>query len=208
MTEKLVKFKIHTVLTRFLDYRFSYFYNLGILSNSAWLAGGALRGIVDKTDNINDFDVFFKNKTSYDLAVSRLEKHKLFNLVFSCQNNKLKTYSGIVSDDDKNHYVKIQLITPQFYENIEEVLNSFNINAGRLIMDNKYVYTYRSVLRDIKYKEINLHNVTFPNATFKRMIKYQFKNYKITNQSIDFFVDKVYNMGATSQELQNQHYID
>lgn len=208
MTEKLLKFKISTVLNRPLGYKFDFFYNRLFTSRNVWLAGGALRGIIDKNNEISDFDVFFKNKSAYDNINARFERHKIFKLVFSCPNNKLKTYSGIVNDDGKDYYIKIQLITPQFYDSPETLLDSFDINACRLMIDDKYLYTYRSVLQDIKHKEINLHNVTHPNATFKRMLKYQSKGYKITNNSIDFFVNKVYNMGVNNEELQNQLYID
>jgi hypothetical protein len=208
MTEKLIKFKHATVLQKIWCSEFDYFYNREYLSDDVWLAGGALRGIVGEKNTINDFDVFFRNPTAYQNLISRLDQHKILKLVFSCPNNKLKTYSGIVKHDDSSFYIKIQLITPKFYDTVEELLNSFDINACRLIMDNKFLYTYRSILKDIKHREINLHNVTHPNATFKRMLKYQSKGYKITNHAIDFFVDKVYDMGYSNIELQNQHYID
>jgi hypothetical protein len=208
MTERLLKFKHDTILKKLLGFEFDYFYNHEYLSDDVWLAGGSLRGIIGGKNTINDFDMFFRNQTACQNLVSRLEKHKILKLVFSCSNNKLKTYSGIIKPNDKSFYIKIQLITPKFYDSVEELLNSFDINACRLLMDNNFLYTYRSVLNDIKHREINLHNVTHPNATFKRMLKYQSKGYRITNHAIDFFVDKVYDMGANDIELQSQHYID
>lgn len=164
-----------------------------------WLAGGSLRGLIDEEDKLVDFDLFFSNSIRAAETSLYFEKEE-YELVFKCPKGELTTF--------KKKDVKVQLITKNFYSDSFNLLSTFDLNAARFAYDGEFVYTDRAAIRAVKNKTTDLYTVTHPNATFKRMLKYRDKGYKITNESIDKFVKTVYDMGLEGTNLQREFYVD
>lgn len=194
-----MRFSINHALWRIKNPLFHTFWDLDLIDKDCILAGGSLRAIFDKTDLIKDFDLFFTNRQKFvdiDFKLERLG----FECVFLCPKGELKTYK---KDD-----MKIQLITKIYYPNVSELLRTFDINACRFATDGEFLYCPIEAIRDVKKKRITLFRVDYPNATFKRMLKYRDKGYKITNESIESFVDEVYAKAMIGDQLNKQFYID
>lgn len=213
----MYKFK-SAILWRIKDQTIHDFLKMGVVGESArgtcWLAGGALRGLVDKQDKLVDFDLFFSSAVRAAEIGLDLEDRG-FKVVFKCPKGELTTYIGPVPEPDLENVtisdgrkMKVQLITKDFYRDAEQLLHTFDVDACRFAYDGENVYTDRAAIRSAKKREVTLHNVTHPNATLKRMMKYRDKGYKVTNDAVDFFTHSVYDMGMKEVILQKQFYVD
>lgn len=214
----MYKFK-PAILWRIKDQMIHDFLKMGVVGESVragmcWLAGGALRGLVDKQDQLVDFDLFFS--TGLRAAEVGLDlEARGFKVIFKCPKGELTTYVGPTPDPDFENLtlsdgrkMKVQFITKDFYKSAEQLLDTFDVDACRFAYDGENVFTDRAAIRAAKTREVTLHNVTHPNATFKRMMKYRDKGYKVTNEAVDFFTQKVYDMGMNEVTLQKQFYVD
>lgn len=171
--------------------------DLGLLSSTAWLAGGALRTLIDSEDVVNDYDLFFQN------AESSIEvKNKLvaagFECIYECPNGFLFTY--------RKDSIKIQLICENTYKNTTELLNSFDFTVTCAATDGEYVYYSTAFIKDIKKKELHLSNLVYPVATFKRVMKYASRGYKIRGVAEEFV--KQVNEKELLNEEELRAYID
>jgi len=198
----MIKFKKETVSDRFND-QLQIFLDLDIQVNGKyWLAGGALRHIFGCESPIDDFDLFFDNMiTAAEVGLALEDKG--FNCVFTCPLGELKTYKSFDHEG-----MKIQLITKNFYPDMKHVISLFDINACCIAYDGEFLVTTRSAIRDIKKKRVTLNDIVAPNATFKRMLKYQNKGYRVTSDAVDFFTRWVYDRGTTGDSMDVRFYID
>lgn len=174
------------------------FFDLGLLNDKTWLAGGALRSALTGAE-ISDYDMFFRD--SYQSAKAEVElESRGAETVFKCPQGKLTTM--------KLNGMKIQLITEFFYDNMDHLIDTFDITACRFATDGKVMVTKYSAIRDTYNKKINLHRVDFPVATMKRVAKYAAKGYKLTSKAATFFVELIHNRGKDGIDLDNRIYID
>lgn len=189
-----MKIDIHKGKARRVSNNLARFFTLQLLSDKAWLAGGALRSALN-SECVNDYDLFFAN--SYEAARVEVELERLdAEVVFKCPQGKLTTM--------KLDGMKIQLITEFWYKDMDELIDSFDITACRFASDGKVMVTRYSSIRDTYNMKINLHNVTFPVATMKRVAKYVEKGYKLTTKAAIKFVNTV----RTVETLDDRVYID
>ena len=165
------------------------------------LGGGALRGLFNEDEKIDDIDIFFTDLTQAPNVEKTLIK-KGYKVVFKCPLGHLTTLK-------KEGEIKIQFITERQYVSPEEMIDTFDIEACRLAYDGKYVYVgSRQTIRDIRRKQINLWRIDYPNATFKRVIKYTAKGYKATSEAVDKFTREIWRKGNLGQEMNTRFYID
>lgn len=179
------------------------FLSYGFLRENVVLAGGSLRTFVDPKEKIQDFDLFFlgeeiksiKDKLEKDILESGGKK------IYQCKEDELRSF--------EIHGMKIQLISikDKKYKSVEDILNSFDINASRFALQTGY-YNLRlsfskESIQDVKKKHITINKVTYPVSTLKRIAKYKEKGYKITlaakefvsqvsKNSLDMDLDMVY----------------
>lgn len=198
----MLKFKKETVIDRFND-TLKVFLDLDIqVDGEVWLGGGALRHVFGCKSKIDDFDLFFDNGLTAAAVAVELEA-KNFNCVFTCPLGELKTYKSFEHDD-----MKIQLITKSWYNSPQNLISTFDINACCIAYDGDYIYTTRDAIRDIKRQRVTLNTVTYPNATFRRMVKYHDKGYRIDREAINKYVDWCYEQGEIHSDMPRQFYVD
>ena len=169
-----------------------------LINDHVWLAGGAIRSAI-MDEPIADYDLFFYSIIDSFNTIIRLEELGA-ELIFKCPEGKLTSF--------KLHGMKIQCITEDFYASMVDLINTFDITACRYVTDGKIILTYYSSVRDTLSKKINLHRVMYPVATLKRIAKYAFKGYKLTNKASKFFVEGVYEKGLRQDPLNTRVYID
>lgn len=140
-------------LTDFLD--------LELLSEDVFLAGGALRSLIDGKKP-KDYDLFFTGPDAIPVTRERLEKHG-FELIFECPKGELWTY---VNGD-----MKIQLVA-NIFGTPEEIIDHFDFGATLAALDIYTFYYHKAFVRDVKTRKVSLHRLTYPVATLKRLAKY------------------------------------
>jgi hypothetical protein len=183
---------------RLVNSELSPFLKLDIINDNVWLAGGAIRSVINK-EPIFDYDLFFK--TTIDAANTRVKLEGMgADIKFKCPLGLLTTY---MLDD-----MKMQCITENFYPSLESLIDTFDITACRYATDGKKIYTRYSSVRDTISKKINFHRVDFPVATMKRVAKYAAKGYTFTSNAAQLFVQDVYSKGLQGRELNTRVYID
>ena len=172
--------------------------DLNILSPSAWLAGGALRTLIDSEDVINDYDLFFQNAES-SIAVKNKLLTAGFDCIYECPNGFLFTY--------RKNSVKIQLICEKTYQNIQELLDSFDFTVTCAATDGEFVHYSSAFVKDVKKKELRLANLVYPVATLKRIVKYAARGYTIRKVAEEF-VKQVTEKEMPYSEEEMRGYID
>lgn len=189
--------KIHRTKLNSLRLRpIAEFLRLGLLTDGAWLAGGALRSLLDGTE-LKDYDLFFKSKENLSEARGILIGLGA-KLVFECPKHELVTY----------HYknMKIQLVTLEFYPNLDICLNTFDINACRIGLDHAHLYIEKAALKDIRTKSVSINLLLYPLATLKRVIKYKEKGYSINKALVNILT--VVHKTDPEKELNMRFYVD
>lgn len=182
-----------------------YFVGMGLIDNTTMLAGGALRSLFDY-GVISDFDLFFKYPTAAWIAKDRLLAEN-FKVTFQCPEGKLTTLKKEPCYEIPAG-MKVQLITERWYYDPKELIDTFDINACRMAYDGQNITTCYSSIRDATKKKINLHAVSYPAATMKRIAKYIQKGYTLQNGAVDTFINTVYDAGLEHRELDRRFYID
>ena len=179
--------------------QFNKFIDLNLIDKNSYLAGGVFRHLFDKEDKIIDYDIFFKNEDGKTDIKEKLDKIGANN-IFSCPNGKLFTY--------RYEDLKIQLITEFTYNNVFELVDSFDINACRFCYHENKFYFNKESIKDVKKKRITLHRADFPAATFNRIIKYKNKGYILPHDTLEWIVNDIWSKGVSGILLDTSVYID
>lgn len=154
------------------------------------LAGGALTTLIDPTLEIADLDLFFVNlfgadkKNVKDNLETKIIREFKYEKSFQCKEDELRTFLN----PDPENFPKIQFIDlkKKVYFSAEDIINEFDINAGRIAYDGEFIHLKFAALRDIMHKHISLNKVTYPISTINRIAKYSRKGYKTTIAAQDF----------------------
>lgn len=144
--------------------------------DGTYLAGGCFRSFYDKTI-IADYDFFFRSEECAQFALKTFDESEI---VFKCPAGKLTTV--------KRYGTKIQLITPRYYATPFDLIDTFDINAAKMVCWHNFMgtgLTYHAnenAVDDAFNKRITLGQVTYPIATINRIHKYRAKGYSITDE--------------------------
>lgn len=171
---------------------------LSLLGGGVVLAGGALRALVDPSEEISDYDLFVLDQGIIPKLKSSLE-HLEYNLCFECPKGQLYTYKN-------SEGAKVQIINKRAYKDCEDMIASFDITACCAAYDGEVFYTNDRFVFDNLNKVINLNKVEYPNATLRRIVKYSNKGFKLSNAAITTFTSTVNSMTLT--EDNTEFYID
>jgi hypothetical protein len=169
--------------------KIDYILATGLINEDVWLAGGALRTLIDQNETICDYDLFFKDSINTILNYGKLNKtrNKLeilgFKLTFECPEGKLYTYTKNICPDriwvgnEVSTIIKVQLITEHFYSSPEELLSTFDLSPTYFCTDGEWLWTNKTAIKSVKKKVCSLLKLSYPISTFKRIIKYYEKGY-------------------------------
>lgn len=148
------------------------------------LAGGSLRSYLN-SEPVDDYDLFLFDSDKFDIVKNYLVKYG-FRIKFECPEKKLLTL--------KHRNIKIQIISGLQVNNVENLLDSFDITVCQLATDGLYLFVYnKQVLKDLKNKHINFHKLQYPAATLGRILKYNKKGYILTPDAKIKFIDMIKN---------------
>lgn len=196
---------------RNLDLRVHGFYKLlcdalgrSVVEGKVIIAGGGVRTAYNRPDGdtLSDIDVFFVGKPDDYSAVDAVNKYldnsARWKRTYKCPQNMLSTY---VSTDG----LKVQIITPFIYQNVEQLLNSFDFTISEFAYDGKDIWVGNNSVSDLNNGRLRITNITYPWATIKRVFKYQGKGFKVTQALVLDILDKIRNHEG---EFDPRWYID
>ena len=172
---------------------------LALVGNGVVLAGGALRTLVDCSEEIQDYDLFFLDQSKIE-ATKKYLVSKGYKNIFTCPKGELFTYYNEPGD------IKVQLINKRNYLDCNDLINSFDITACCCAYDGNTFYKHDRFVFYVLNKRLNINVVEYPVASMKRIAKYINKGYVLTNEAAEKFVMLSNQMKLTEDNL--AFYID
>lgn len=172
---------------------------LSLINSKVILGGGSLRKLVDKSDKLIDYDLFFLDRECVEPTKEALLKLGFVN-TYSCKEGKLFTYK-------KRKWFRIitvQLILEKIYESMYDVVNSFDIIACCCAMDTKTMVEHSDFESAVLNKLISFNNIEYPVATLRRIIKYSNKGYFLGKDDSNVYLTSVIN----NPNFDSRIYID
>lgn len=161
-----------------------YFYSLidslGDINEYGWLAGGAIRRLICGHKLDSDFDFFFKSKEKFEEFYNKIKENKDINVLKEFKNQHNITLSvSILFDSESNNWktYKLQLININYYNTLEDVLNSFDYTLCMFGLEGTNLVCGDSALWDLGRKKIVINKITYPVASLRRLIKYTNQNF-------------------------------
>lgn len=151
--------------------------DLPILSaNGPWLAGGALRRTIQGKEPDSDFDFFFKDANQLSSFEAELMEKGLLKVK---ETEHHLQYSGRVGSSERSR--DIQLIRFKFYQDAEEVVESFDFTICQFAFDGTDLITGDFSLWDLGRKRLAVHKITFPVSSMRRVLKYTRQGFTACN---------------------------
>lgn len=146
-----------------------------------FLAGGCFRTLVNKSEPISDYDMFFTKKECVEVSKKHFEK-KGWSVVFVCPRGELTTL--------KKGDLKVQLITKRLYSNVEDAVNSFDITACCVgyEVESASLICHEDWVKHVKGKTLAFNTIEYPVATINRIVKYYNKGYRYSETSLKDYV--------------------
>lgn len=153
-----------------------------------FIAGGFVRRILLKEKLETDIDLFFKTKEEFDTVYSYFEKNEKCNKI-----RKTDTNITYIVEINNSKY-KIQLININYFNSIEEVLDSFDFTICMVGLDNKNdLYAGIRSLWDISRKRLVVNHITYAISSIRRLYKYGNQGYTFCSGTIHSILQEVVN---------------
>jgi hypothetical protein len=175
-------------MSEFVQREIENFYNLKwldtyMIGHKGYIAGGCFKNIFNN-EKVKDIDIFFESKKDYQAAKSYYDKDDDYHFYYS--NEKVVSYKH------KKSGISIELIKSTF-ASPEEMLSQFDFSIAKFAyykteteeysndtdnIKNEKVIEYKIVHHKDLFEHLMLkrlvvgQNITFPNSTFERMIRY------------------------------------
>lgn len=175
------------------------------------LAGGAVRDTMFGTE-ISDYDLFLTHDADIEAIKSYFEGQG-FGMVFACPLGHLFTYMKGEDFKKPEECVKVQIICKRRYNDIADLINSFDFSATYFGMqydedeDHLVVYTDHRAIKDVRKKQLSLVNLEYPSSTLNRLYKYRNKGY-YTGHIIKEIVGRIAEMGGSYDPENDTLYVD
>lgn len=175
------------------------------------LAGGAVRDTMFGTE-ISDYDLFLTHDADLT-AIAGYFVGQGFGMVFACPLGHLFTYMKGEDFKKPEECVKVQIICKRRYNDIADLINSFDFSATYFGMqydedeDHLVVYTDHRAIKDVRKKQLSLVNLEYPSSTLNRLYKYRNKGY-YTGHIIKEIVGRIAEMGGSYDPENDTLYVD
>ncbi|TQN55362.1 hypothetical protein FLX27_29990 [Agrobacterium tumefaciens] len=136
------------------------------LGGGAWMAGGAIRRTLIGQALDSDFDFFFKSAE----ALAEWESGLPSGLKLVRETEHHKHWRGTIYGSDLP--IDVQAIRFRFYENAEQVIDSFDYTVTMFVLDDDDMVTTPYALWDLGRRKLAVHKISYPVATMRRLLKY------------------------------------
>lgn len=130
------------------------------VNQGPWICGGAARKICYGEELDTDIDIYFQSEEQYHNFKLKL----LHEAKFKAQSTWAETWvwAGI----------EVQLIKFTFYENLNAVLDDFDITVCQFGFDGEYIFAPTHSKDHIRTKKLIFHKINKPKHAMRRIIKY------------------------------------
>ena len=152
-----------------------------------WVAGGCLHRTYRKLPLENaDVDVFFKNKEQFEQFVSVMSLNS-FTAGYKIESTIFSEWHCTLTIKYMDVDWKIQCVTFKYFDNIEELFKSFDINVCRIAYDGNNVIYEQNVLNEIKSNTLKFNegSIYYPSVTLKRLVKYIKMGYDVEDVDLN-----------------------
>lgn len=169
-------------------------------AHNCMLVGGALTSILTKKD-INDFDIYFKDRDSFVLSLMDIRGIKArlplveyfedveinqqyldsYDFYYLCHTDKSVTFKPKYTE------VVFQFIHQNFYNNVEEVFNDFDFTINMVGYDfelDELVVHPEAMLHLAQRILVTNSGTKYPLISVLRVNKYQDRGYKISKKEM------------------------
>jgi hypothetical protein len=143
-----------------------------------FIAGGCFTKL---DEEVNDFDVFFKDEKSFSKQLNYLEKINYSIKARETINSTSFLYNGRMYD----------LINKKFFKDPEEIINEFDFTCCQAVYDGQKFHFGEQYLKHNFRKQLAINKITYPVHTLKRVIKYNKQGYWICNGGIQHLVESL-----------------
>jgi len=162
--------------------------------NGPWIAGGCLHRTYRKLPLTNaDIDVFFKNKEQFEQFVSAISLTSLFS-GYTIESTIYSEWHCTLTIKYMDVDWKIQCVTFKYFDNIEELFKSFDINVCRIAYDGTNVIYGENILNEINSNKLKFNegSIYYPSVTLKRLVKYVKMGYDIEDVDLKLLTHAFY----------------
>jgi len=180
-----------------------------------WIAGGCLHRTYRKLPLENaDVDIFFKNKEQFEQFVSAMSLSSL-TVGYEIKSTIFSEWHCTLTIKYIDVDWKIQCVTFKYFDNIESLFKSFDINVCRIAYDGNNIIYEDTVLNDIKENKLKFNDgsIYYPSVTLKRLVKYIKMGYDIDDIHLKslthaFYKSKKKEIDILDQDLITKKTID
>jgi len=179
-----------------------------------WVAGGCLHRTYRKLPLENaDVDVFFKNKEQFERFVSEMSLNSLTS-GYKIESTIFSEWHCTLTIKYMDVDWKIQCVTFKYFDSIEELFKSFDINVCRIAYDGNNVIYEQNVLNEIKSNTLKFNegSIYYPSVTLKRLVKYIKMGYDIDDIHLKslthaFYKSKKKEIDILDQDLLSKKHV-
>jgi len=174
--------------------------------NGPWIAGGCLHRTYRKLPLTNaDVDVFFKNKEQFEIFVSAMSLSSLFSN-YTIESTIYSEWHCTLTIKYMDVDWKIQCVTFKYFDNIEELFKSFDINVCRIAYDGTNVVCGENVLNEINSNKLKFNegSIYYPSVTLKRLVKYVKMGYDVEDVDLKTLTHAFYKSKKKAIDILDQ----
>ena len=174
--------------------------------NGPWIAGGCLHRTYRKLPLTNaDVDVFFKNKEQFEIFVSTMSLSSLFSN-YTIESTIYSEWHCTLTIKYMDVDWKIQCVTFKYFDNIEELFKSFDINVCRIAYDGTNVVCGENVLNEINSNKLKFNegSIYYPSVTLKRLVKYVKMGYDVEDVDLKTLTHAFYKSKKKAIDILDQ----
>ena len=174
--------------------------------NGPWIAGGCLHRTYRKLPLTNaDVDVFFKNKEQFEQFVSAISLTSLFS-GYTIESTIYSEWHCTLTIKYMDVDWKIQCVTFKYFDNIEELFKSFDINVCRIAYDGTNVVYEDGILNQINNNKLKFNegSIYYPSVTLKRLVKYVKMGYDIEDVDLKLLTHAFYKSKKKAIDILDQ----
>jgi len=175
-----------------------------------WIAGGALHRTYRKLSlNDSDVDVFFKNKEQLDKYLLELNANALTSGKYTTKSYVVSEWHHTVVINYMDTDWKIQCISFKYFDTIEDLFRSFDINVCRIAYDGNHVVYEYNALNDINNNIIHFNalSINYPSVTLKRLVKYVKMGYDIEDHDLRILTRSFYKSKKKAIDILDQDFM-
>jgi hypothetical protein len=149
--------------------------------------------------------VFFKNKEQFEQFVAAISLRSLFSN-YKIESTIYSEWHCTLTIKYMDTEWKIQCVTFKYFDNIEELFKSFDINVCRIAYDGNNVVYEDGILNDIKTNKLrfNQGSIYYPSVTLKRLVKYVKMGYDVEDVDLKLLTHAFYKSKKKAIDILDQ----